>query len=184
MKILFLDHDGVLCLSDNWGGRSKKKGYDSNPETPLSIRMDNFDAKAVKVLNKILEETGAEIVVSSDWKLHGTLEQMIEMYKDYGVIKTPIAYTPNMKDYDPDSYSLYHWKGWAEQQRSEEIKRYLAAHPEITHWVAVDDLNMSENINRSDETEWGLKNFVLMTKPYNEGIKQSGAKDKIIKYLI
>lgn len=185
MKILFLDHDGVLCLSDNWGGRTKKKGYDSNPETPLSIRMDNFDAKAVKVLNKILEATDAEIVVSSDWKLHGTLEQMQEMYKEYGVIKTPIAYTPNMKDYDPEAYALYHWKGWSEQQRIEEIQKYLNEHPEITHWVSVDDLHLGEKFGPiSGNSNGGLTNFVLMTKPYNEGIKQSGAKDKIISYLI
>jgi hypothetical protein len=184
MKVIFLDHDGVVCLSNNWGGRTKKTGYDSNPETPMRIRMDNFDEKAVKVLNKILEVTDAEIVISSDWKLHGTLEQMQEMYRDYGVIKTPIAYTPNMMDYDSDTYSMYKWKGWTEEQRAEEIKRYLALHPEITHWVAIDDLNMSENSNRSDESEWGLKNFVLMTRPYNEGIKQSGVMDKIINYLI
>lgn len=180
MKVIFLDHDGVLCLSNNWGGRTKKEGYDSNPESSLSIRMDNFDAKAVKVLNKILEETDAEIVVSSDWKLHGTLQQMQEMYKDYGVIKTPIAYTPNMNDYDLNAHQLYNWKGWSSQQRADEIKRYLSAHPEITHWVAVDDLNMSLSLG----PEWGLKNFVLMKRPYNEGIKQSGIKQKIINYLI
>ena len=53
MKVIFLDHDGVICLSDQWGGRYKKKGFDSNPETPLDIRMDNFDTKSVKILNKI-----------------------------------------------------------------------------------------------------------------------------------
>jgi hypothetical protein len=79
-KIIFLDHDGVICLSEAWGGRFKKKGFDSNPETPIDIRMDDFDVKAVKVLNNIIEITGCEIVVSSDWKLHGTLEQMKEMY--------------------------------------------------------------------------------------------------------
>ena len=47
MKVLFLDHDGVICLASNWGGRFKKVGFDSNPETPLDIRMDNFDVKAV-----------------------------------------------------------------------------------------------------------------------------------------
>jgi hypothetical protein len=39
--------------------------------------------------------------------------------------------------------------------------------------VAVDDMNLSK-----------LENFVMTTKPYNEGIKQSGIKDKIIKFLI
>lgn len=28
MKIIFLDHDGVICLSQQWGGRFKKKGTD------------------------------------------------------------------------------------------------------------------------------------------------------------
>jgi hypothetical protein len=84
MKILFLDHDGVICLSNNWGGRSKKwaKYRSANPhsskekkDAPVSVRFDDFDKKAIKILNEIIEETGCEIVVSSDWKLHATLEE-------------------------------------------------------------------------------------------------------------
>ena len=35
MKVIFLDNDGVICLSSNWGGRSKKwaKYRSANPET-------------------------------------------------------------------------------------------------------------------------------------------------------
>jgi hypothetical protein len=50
----------------------------------------------------------------------------------------------------------------------------------ITHWVAIDDLNMS--LNDVDGKSWGLKNFVL-TPVNREGIKQSGIKEKIIKFL-
>ena len=89
MKVLVLDHDGVICLSNNWGGRFKKEGFDSNPQTPLDIRMDNFDVKAVKLLNSIIDITGCEVVISSDWKLQGTLEQMKEMFITRG-IKPPI----------------------------------------------------------------------------------------------
>lgn len=171
MKVLFLDHDGVICLSNNWGGRYKKKGFDSNPETPMDIRMDNFDVKAVKVLKEIIDETGCELVISSDWKLHGTLDQMKEMFITRG-IKPPIDYTPNMKDFDELGYSMLHWKGYSEEIRVNEVNEYLKNHPEITHWVAVDDLNLS-----------ALENFVRTTKPHREGIKQSGIKDKILKYL-
>lgn len=171
MKVLFLDHDGVICLSNNWGGRYKKKGFDSNPETPMDIRMDNFDVKAVKVLKEIIDETGCELVISSDWKLHGTLDQMKEMYITRG-IKPPIDYTPNMKDFDETGHAMLHWKGFSESIRVYEVNEYLKNHPEVTHWVAVDDLNLSL-----------LENFVRTTKPYNEGIKQSGVKDKILKYL-
>jgi hypothetical protein len=63
-----------------------------------------------------------------------------------------------------------------EQTRSLEILRYLRDHPEITKWVAVDDLDMSVR------NGWGLTNFVLTPRSY-EGIKQVGIKDKIIKFL-
>ena len=85
MKTIFLDNDGVICLSNNWGGRSKKwaKYRSKNPETnryiddaPVEVRFDDFDKKAIKVLNEILEEIGAEIVVSSDWRCHATLEEL------------------------------------------------------------------------------------------------------------
>jgi len=87
MKILFLDHDGVICLSNNFGSRYKKqkkwgrmKMSMTLREVPVEFRFDNFDKKAVKVLNEVLTETNAEIVVSSDWKLHGTLEDMGKYY--------------------------------------------------------------------------------------------------------
>ena len=72
-----------------------------------------------------------------------------------------------------------------EQERHFEIKRWLRDHPEVTHWVAVDDLNMGIEINTSygpAERDWGLENFVWTPRDL-EGIKQSGVKDKIIKFL-
>jgi len=171
MKVLFLHHDGVICLSTQWGGRFKKKGYDSNPETPLDIRMDSFDTKAVKILNQITEETGCEIVVSSDWKNWGDLEQMQEMYITRG-IKPPIDLTPDMKDFDEDGFGFFKWKNLYEAIRVNEILEWLKNHPEVTHWVAVDDLDLSK-----------LGNFVMTTRPYNEGIKQCGIKDKILNFL-
>ena len=171
MKVLFLDHDGVICLSNNWGSRYKKKGFDSNLETPMDNRMDSFDTKAVKVLKQIIDETGCELVISSDWKQHGSLEQMKEMYVTRG-IKPPIAYTPDMKDFDETGHAMLHWKGYYESIRVYEVNEYLKNHPEVTHWVAVDDMNLSS-----------LENFVRTTKPYYEGIKQSGLKDKIIKFF-
>jgi hypothetical protein len=96
-----------------------------------------------------------------------------------GIIKKPIDRTLNLDEFDPDSAGLYHWKGWKEKMRILEIEKYLADHPEITHWAAIDDLNMSPEAHQGH----GLKNFVL-TPRSNEGIKQSGVKEKLIKYLI
>ena len=191
MKILLLDHDGVICLSNNWGGRTKKlvKYRSANPDSsnekkdaPVFVRFDDFDTKAVKILNEILEETGCEIVVSSDWKLHATLEELGDYYESQGIIKRPIDLTPNIencKDHDNNFIWSPRWE--LEQTRSIEIKQYLHDHPEVTNWVSVDDLNMGKNCEPWKDG-WAIDNFVLTPKS-NEGIKQSGIKEKILKFL-
>lgn len=181
MKVIFLDHDGVICLSNNWGTRHKKPGF-TDKSSPFDERMDDFDEKAIKKLKEILEETGAELVISSDWKLHGTLEEMKEMFRTRG-IKEPIAYAPRLKDFNEDLAGLCQWKGWLAQARSMEIQEYLKQNTNITHWVAVDDLDMGKKPKmRREDAEWGLDNFVL-TPRSNEGIKQSGVKEKIVNFL-
>lgn len=186
MKVIFLDHDGVICLAPNWGSRYKKTKAYSNPnpggetQVPVEFRFDNFDKKAIKVLNSIIEETDAEIVVSSDWKRWATVEEMGEYYEAKGIIKKPIAFTPDLAQCTVHGNMFIWSRDWdLEQCRSIEIKQYLHDHPEITHWVAIDDLNMG----REDGWKsWGLTNFVLTPKKM-EGIKQSGIKEKILKFL-
>ena len=197
MKVIFLDHDGVICLSTEWGGRHKKqkewggrKLSMTNSEVPLDCRFDNFNKKAIKILNEILEETGAEIVVSSDWKRWANVEDMGEYYESQGIKKKPIAFTPNLGQctWYIDAYPAgFMWsRAWdLEQTRVIEIKQYLHDHPEITHWVSIDDLRMGkEGLDYSIpyKHEWGLDNFVETPKS-TEGIKQTGIKEKIIKFL-
>ena len=189
MKTIFLDNDGVICLSNNWGGRSKKwaKYRSANPETsryiddaPVEVRFDDFDTKAIKVLNEILEETDAEIVVSSDWRCHANLEELGEYFLSQGILKKPIGFTKLLGQCNqPENYEWLH-KWDLEQSRSLEILQYLRDNPEITQWVAVDDLDMGKN--GEEWKDWGLDNFVL-TPSRTEGIKQSGIKEKIIKFL-
>jgi hypothetical protein len=195
MKVIFLDNDGVICLSENWGSRRKKQIKEGRSmgtsvrELPIHLRLDNFDKKAVKVLNKILETTGAEIVISSDWRFHGTLEELGDYYISQGIMKKPIATTEIFKDIFPKEWSALRFRADLELERYMEINHWLKNHPEVTHWVAVDDLNMSvdflgerfSSADGSDEKP-GLTNFVHTPRSW-EGIKQSGVKDKIIKFL-
>lgn len=196
MKVIFLDHDGVICLSTEWGGRFKKqreagrKLSQSIASLPVKSRFDNFNKKAVKVLNEILEETDAEIVVSSDWKRWADVEEMGEYYESQGIKKKPIDFTPNLGKctWYIEAYPAgFMWsREWElEQTRSIEIRQYLVDHPEITHWVSVDDLRMGKtglDFTIPYVHEWGLENFVETPKS-SEGIKQTGIKQKIINHL-
>jgi hypothetical protein len=187
MKVIFLDHDGVICLSTEWGGRFKKqkewggrKLSMTNSEMPLEYRFDNFNKKAINVLNEIIEETGAEIVVSSDWKRWANVEEMGEYYEQQGISKKPIAFTDSILWANYEDFP-WHRGLDLEQTRSLEISQYLGQNPHVTHWVSIDDLNMS--LQGEGDKQWGLNNFVL-TPLNNEGIKQTGIKDKILKFLL
>jgi hypothetical protein len=192
MKVIFLDHDGVICLSSEFGGRFKKqreakrKLSQSIESLPVFARFDNFNKKAIDVLNEILEETNAEIVVSSDWKRWASVEEMGEYYESQGIKKKPIAFTKKVMDCEVPQNFVWSRQWGLEQERSLEILQYLKDNPHITHWVAVDDLNMG--IPQIHETwgememDWGLTNFVH-TPRSREGIKQIGIKEKIIQFL-
>ena len=188
-KIIFLDHDGVVCLYDEQGGRIKKwkaagftRGLNNDilRTIPIESRFDAFNKKAVNVLNSIIEKTDAEIVVTSDWRKWATLEEMQELYKHYGVIKSPIGYTPFAKDLDdgfdyafmPDRYRL-------EIARCAEITEWLRIN-KSDKWVAVDDLDLSSDTWSG--FKFALDNFVE-TPRLLEGIKQSGKAERVIKFL-
>ena len=115
MKILFLDHHGVMRIT---------------PHPNPGILVD-FDKNCVRILNEILESDDIQIVVSSDWKYWVSLEKMQEFYKEQGIIKSPIDYTVK---------TIYDYNNYAEQ-RANEIKLWLDTHDVLT-WAAVDDIDM------------------------------------------
>lgn len=198
MRVLILDNDGVICLSNNWGSRTKKwanyrseNRYSSKDkkDVPVQYRFDDFDKKAIKILNEIIEETDCEIVVSSDWRYYADLSELQEYYTSQGIIKAPIDLTSTTEKINPKLFRWLSYTGSLEMERFIEVKDWLDKHPEVTHWVAVDDLDMSVDFlsDRFTHVEItklkpGLTNFVH-TPLSSEGIKQCGVKDKIIKFL-
>lgn len=144
-----------MCTSACYG-RGKNNKWDSYM----------FDHKAIAVLNFILQETGAEIIISSDWRHTYTLQEMREIFTHNFVMKTPIGFTPLSKTYTGDNL---------EGGRADEIELWLKTHAwkGDIKWVVIDDLNMSQRFP---------DNFVLCPNE-NEGIKRIGIKDKIISIL-
>ena len=163
MKIFFLDIDGVISTRGCWG-KGKNNKWDAYM----------FDPKCVAVLNYILIATGAEIILSSDWRHHYTLQEIREIFCHNGVIKGPIGFTPALPTNAMD----------LEGGRSNEIKLWLKLHAwkDDLKWVAVDDMNMHEKFDEHGEVITGLKNFVHCPND-QAGIKGHGVKDKILEFL-
>ena len=167
MKVIFLDHDGVICLSGQWGSRR------SNKAKKRGDLFDRFCPKAINVLNNILKETDAEIVVTSTWRVHCDLEYMQKLYIERGITKAPIGFTKDLENVwdDNDWFNSYSDSEKLQSAiRSKEIMVWLKENPGATSWIAIDDLPLPR-----------LKNFFMVNE--DEGIKKIGTAKSIIKIL-
>lgn len=124
MKAIFLDVDGVLNCST-----SKSYCHDD-----ICGVITGIDSDKVKRLAKIVEATGAEIVLSSDWKdgwskYYTSSKPSHAKYLDNHLYKKGRL---TIKDKTP-STSKGSW------YRGEEILTYLKSHLDITDYVILDD---------------------------------------------
>lgn len=124
MKAIFLDVDGVLNCST-----SKSYCHDD-----ICGVITGIDSDKVKRLAKIVEATGAEIILSSDWKdgwnkYYTSSKPSHAKYLDNHLYKKGRL---TIKDKTP-STSKGSW------YRGEEILTYLKSHPDITDYVILDD---------------------------------------------
>lgn len=168
MRILFLDHYGVMCLATPGFTRSWNSG--PTVDELLGRRLfEPFNPAAVAVLNDILLQTNAEIIVSSDWKCRSTVDDMGLFYLQQGIIKPPLDFTSWLP-----GYSTYH------EQRATEINYWLDHH-NFSTWAAVDDLHMGITVNNLVRS-WGLENFVW-TEDIQAGITNPTVIHDILRYL-
>ncbi len=171
MKIIFLDHFGVMCLANKHGLEHNKESLPKVSEMRIHGDFDAFDYESIKILNSILIDSEVEIVISSDWKKWTNLTTMGEFYILQKIIKKPIDFTPIFNDIPKHFYYEFKNVLSLQDKRAIEILYWLDQHKEITNWVCVDDLYLSL-----------LDNFVWVSRT-DEGIGQNGVKDKINSFL-
>ena len=117
IKVLFLDIDGVLN-TDRQHWHCQMNGI-----TPVDEFGYEFDHKAVDNLATILEETSAEIVISSSWKFLG-LQTLQKMWEDRKLPGTILDITSDGKS-----------KGW-------EIDEWLMeCESQVNRYAIIDDEN-------------------------------------------
>ena len=177
MKVLFLDHDGVLTTFTEYGSRThKKKNYllsnnVSDEKIPAHIRFDDFNPHCVKALNDIIGETNCEIVITSSWKRFSTLDELKSMYKIYGVSKEPIGMTRDFDDIASKDSKRSVFASY-EKRRKIEIEAYLDDHKDIEYWCVVDDMDL----DRED-----VSNFVQTDEYF--GLMDVDVQDRILYFL-
>lgn len=119
-KYVFLDFDGVLNTERYHSVLVNSRETCSDPYGPL------FDPVAVGNLRRIVEETEAEVVICSSWKLEGA-DRMAEMWRSRKMPGTLAGCTPeaicgrnllNVSLDDPDALAMLAGKG-------NEVKEWL-----------------------------------------------------------
>ena len=129
MKVIFLDHDGVLC------GDSEYREWKT-----IQSEYPPFNSNVVEMLNEIVALTGAKIVCSSDWRKYLSVHKMRKLYKDRGLVGELIGFTQIW-----GFSSTIH-------QRHLEIKDWLKSNNKsVTSWVVIDDFSVSvEHLVQTD----------------------------------
>ena len=86
MKVVFLDFDGVLNSSNFLYGKGKK--FDSTQAD------EKIDPEAVRRMNVITDCTGADIVVSSSWRIGKGVDDLRSLLRRHSVTGVVVGATP------------------------------------------------------------------------------------------
>ncbi len=111
-KVIILDIDGPMI---------PVRSYFLNNQSDV---YDVFDQCAVAMLNRLIRDSNATIVISSTWATRG-LQVCNDLLKNNGIIG----------DLHPD----WHTPRKMTSSRTHEVQGWLREHPNITHSVVLDD---------------------------------------------
>ena len=139
MKVLFCDVDGVL-------NNSRTKARSPSGYTGVSDDL-------IRNLRRIVKETGAVIVLSSDWRL---VRDDPEHGKDYRYLVRKLRFVGHLRIADHTIDISWRWRG-------HEIKAYLDDHPQVTEYVILDDLPFRDFLVN------GMLSRLVLTNP-KEGL--------------
>lgn len=121
MRVIFLDIDGVLN-SHRYDQEKREK----------QITDGGIDLTRLPLVKRIMDETGAQVVLSSSWRDHWDKDPALrdaggvaldETFRSAGIV---------LWDKTPDKIP-------ERGDRAKEISLWLEAHPEVTEFVILDD---------------------------------------------
>lgn len=105
-RVLFLDFDGVL----NSMRYFERVTGQRDGITLAAFTRSQFDPEAVERLNKLLDQTGAAVVVSSSWRLAYKRTQLCDLLNEVGFRGKVLGMTPNLMT-DTRAKEIAAWLG-------------------------------------------------------------------------
>lgn len=151
-KLIFLDFDGVLNSHDWFQRRSP-----CIPDSTRALREDrDICPDNMAQLNKLVATTGAEVIVSSAWRIGRTLEGLRDILQRNGFRGTVTGVTPRLLT-----------------QRGEEIQAWIDANcqqQDIAFVILDDDSDMAH-----------LKEHLVKTSMFQKGLCEQHTEEAILK---
>lgn len=142
MKIIFLDIDGVLnCENAYKNGECQYQSW--TWEDGRKDHYQRFCVKSKNLLNKLIEETDAKIVISSTWRMSG-IEFMKKVWEFEEMKGEIIGITPSLRS---SAINI---------PRGMEIKHYLEVDLGFHH------INWSEEEQQKRMSESGVENYIII----------------------
>lgn len=146
MKVIFLDLDGVLNSTNYFIKVHERvaRGEVPNESTHRGYASAMLDQDAVELLNQIVRETGAVIVVSSTWRLSRSLVTIDQMLRYRGFGGYLIGTTLECDNYKTPAFEKFlkenpgHVDG-TRRCRGNEIQNWLDAVPAVKTFAILDD---------------------------------------------
>lgn len=96
-RLIFLDIDGVMNSNRYYTSMKAEEVWARHDEYG-----DGFDETSAKFMNMLIDESGADVVISSTWKGQG-LDKMRAMWKKRGMSGNVVGITPDIvlrRNYD------------------------------------------------------------------------------------
>lgn len=149
--VLFLDIDGVLNSSKFF------ESQDRNSKHGIVLVSSQIDVNAIDLLNKLIEKTNANIVISSTWRLGHTIYNMQNTFRAHG-----FKYPDNIIGCTPDLPG---------KTRGAEIVRWLSKVP-VDSFVVFDD----------DEDMKGIEDHFIKTD-FENGLQEEHITRAINMFL-
>ena len=144
MKIIFLDIDGVLNSEKAY--RSGECNYTKwNWENSTEDHHQSFCSWSKELLNKLIDETGAKIVISSTWRSSG-IEFMRKVWEIEGMHGEIIGITTNFRG-DINGYNI---------PRGCEIEHYLKYDLKFSH------INWDKDTQQQYMDRSGIENYIII----------------------